>query len=564
MNSDEIEQRLTEAAQLFQAEKFDEAEAACDRLLEQSPEQPQALQLIGFIYFGKQQPAKAIEFFTRATKSAPENIEVHFNLARAYEELGDLNNALISFEAALQCLPNDFDTLNALGRINATLNNHEAAEGYFRQITALAPDNVAGHVNLGNVLNALRRFDEAETCYRIALNIDDHLAPAYNGLGRSLLGQNKIPIAIETIQQALHLNPEFTAAYINLGDALKTNGSINDAIDSYHKALKLDPENADAHFNLSLALLLSGDLATGWQEYEWRWQWEHFKAPKRNLPQTEWQGEELAGKSVVVWGEQGIGDEIMFASMLADLTGDTNEAIIECEPRLKPIFERSFSSATFVPKADQPQIDLINAKADYQIAIGSLGQRYRRSIDAFPKHDGYLQADTNQSNQFRQNYRGQFPGKKLIGISWKSGNEELGAARSATLDLWQPVFENTDCAFINLQYGDVAAELSALKQETGSEIYHDDSVDPLKNMDTFAAQLTALDLVISIDNSTVHLAGAMGVPTWTLLPTAPDWRWMLECSTSPWYPAMRLFRQQNIGSWADVFEHVSKTLKETR
>ncbi|MEX2449661.1 MAG: hypothetical protein WD407_02285, partial [Rhodospirillales bacterium] len=146
------------------------------------------------------------------------------------------------------------------------------------------------------------------------------------------------------------------------------------------------------------------------------------------------------------------------------------------------------------------------------------------------------------------------------GVSWRSGNEELGAARTAGLDLWRPVLATPGCAFINLQYGDVKAELDDFAGRRGIDILFDDSANPLKDMDTFAAQIAALDLVISIDNSTVHLSGALGVPTWTLLPTAPDWRWMLEREDSPWYPAMRLFRQRAAGNWTDVFTRVADSL----
>jgi len=560
MNSNTTEQALNEAAQLFQAGNLDKAEDACLRLLEQSPEQPQALQLLGFIYFVKQDSDSAVDFLKRATDAAPDNIEAHFNLARALEELGQFEQALSSYQTAHDCLPGDLDAINALGRLHTKLNNQEDAEFWFRQIIDHKPDQAAGHVNLGNILSAQRRFKEAESCYRTAIEIDSQLAPAWNGLGRALSGQNRFSEAAEAIRQALTLNSDFVSAYINLGDTLKFSGDPVGAIDQYREALKRDPENTDAHFNLSLALLMSSDFNAGWPEYEWRWQWENFVSPKRQLPQSEWNGESLDGKSVVAWGEQGIGDEIMFAGMLPDLIQETENVIVECEPRLLPLFMRSFPNAAFLAKAEPAASELINRSADYQIATGSLGRRYRQTLEAFPQHTSYLKTDPQTTQFYKEKYRGLFPDKRLIGISWKSGNEELGAARSASLDLWQPVFEHADCAFINLQYGDVGTELQAFTERSGIEIYIDGTVDPLKDMDKFAAQLSALDLIISIDNSTVHLAGALGMPTWTLLPTTPDWRWMLDVSESPWYPAMQLIRQSSFGNWEEVFDKVSTAL----
>ena len=562
MTPEAIERLLVEAAHLFQAGKFDDAEAACVRLLENMPEQPQALQLLGFINFGKQQPEAAIDYLVRATQAAPENVEVHFNLARAYEELGSLDQAVLSYRTAHLCLPDDLETLGALGRALAKQGNYEEAENCLNQVIVLSPNSAAGHVNFANVLSSQYRYKEAEARYQNALQIDNQLAPAYNGLGQAQLGQGQTDNALASINKALELNPDFIDAHVNLGNALKASGKINDAIGKYREALKRNPDNADAHFNLSLTLLLAGELKEGWREYAWRWQWEHFTIPKRNFPHKEWRNEELTNASVIVWGEQGIGDEIMFASLLPDLADEAATVTVECEPRLLPIFKRSFPNIEFIVKETSPSSTLVNLPADYQTAIGSLGQRYRASIEMFPKHDGYLKADENQTKQFKQKYRALFPGKRLIGISWKSGNAELGAARTASLDLWQTIFEQAGNVFINLQYGDVGIELKNFTQRTGFEIYHDESSDPLKDMDAFAAQLAALDHVISIDNSTVHLAGALGLPTWTLLPAVPDWRWMLESNGTPWYPAMQLFRQQTPGTWQDVINQASNALAE--
>jgi len=562
MTPEAIEQLLVEAAQLFQAGKFDDAEVACARLLKNMPEQPQALQLLGFINFGKQQPKAAIDYLVRATQAAPDNIEAHFNLARAYEELGNIDQAVMSYRAAHECLPDDLETLGALGRALAKQGDCKEAEDCFNQVIVLSPNSAAGHVNLANVLSSQYRYEEAEVHYQNALQIDNKLAPAHNGLGQAQLGQGQIDHALASIKKALELNPDFSGAHVNLGNALKASGQVNDAIESYRKALQCDSDNADAHFNLSLTLLLAGELKEGWHEYAWRWQWEHFTIPKRNLPQTEWQNEELADTSVIIWGEQGIGDEIMFASLLPDLAQEAASVAVECEPRLLPIYKRSFPGIKFIAKESSLSSALVNLLADYQMAIGSLGQRYRTTVEKFPNHNGYLEADEKQTKQFKQKYRALFPGKRLIGISWKSGNAELGAARTASLDLWQTILEQADCVFINIQYGDVSIELKDFTQRTGLEIYHDESSDPLKDMDTFAAQLAALDLVISIDNSTVHLAGALGLPTWTLLPAVPDWRWMLEREDTPWYPAMRLFRQRTPGSWQDVINQASNTLAD--
>jgi hypothetical protein len=198
---------------------------------------------------------------------------------------------------------------------------------------------------------------------------------------------------------------------------------------------------------------------------------------------------------------------------------------------------------------------------EYQALIGSLCRWLRPNAGSFPSRPGYLKAEPAQIDSFRARYRERFGDRPVIGVSWRGGTGKVTQVRSVALTAWAPILRQPAFGFVNLQYGDCRADLEAVRRDLGIEIVDDETVDPLKNLDDFAAQTAAMDLVISIDNSTVHMAGALNVPVWALLPAVPDWRWMLGRSDSPWYPSVRLFRQATAGEWVPVIERITEELK---
>jgi len=316
---------------------------------------------------------------------------------------------------------------------------------------------------------------------------------------------------------------------------------------------------------LGLILLLLGDFHQGWKEYEWRLKCSNFSSENRNFPQPYWNGIHLNGKSVLIWAEQGIGDEIMFTSILPTLSQMTEKIVIECNIRLVSLFQRSFPQIQFFPPQNPPNPKLLDKNIDYQIPMGSLGQWLRTSEDSFKESkQTYLTACANKSAKIRERYQKLADGKLLIGISWKSTgiNQRQALLKSTILEDWTSVLLQQDCYFINLQYGDVKEELEQFHLQTNLMIYQDEKIDSLRNLDDFAAQISALDLIISTSNTTVHMAGALGKQVWTLLPYIPDWRWMLDREDTPWYPSMRLFRQNETGDWSGVFSQVKSELEQ--
>ncbi|MCH8328470.1 MAG: hypothetical protein IID15_08130 [Candidatus Marinimicrobia bacterium] len=247
------------------------------------------------------------------------------------------------------------------------------------------------------------------------------------------------------------------------------------------------------------------------------------------------------------------------ACHLGDVVARARHCIIECKGRLLGLFERSFPQATVVAKPIDPSSSLLEA-VDVQSPVGSLPGHLRNSWNDFPRRPGYMTVDASRQSSWKERFDSLGPGP-VIGISWRGGTKpKFRRLRSISLDQWQPLLSVPGVNFVNLQYGDCAEALDAVRQTLGVRIHDWADADPLGDLDLWAAQVAALDLVISVDNSTVHMAGALGMPVWTLLPTAANWRWMHDREDSPWYPSMRLFRQTRTGIWTDTIERVAQAL----
>jgi hypothetical protein len=326
-------------------------------------------------------------------------------------------------------------------------------------------------------------------------------------------------------------------------------------------AIGREPDYAQAHFNLSRVLLMRGNYAEGWRENEWRWDCPEFPSTWREFPYPWWDGGSLSGKRVLIWSEQGIGDEIMFASVIPNAIAEAQHVILECNARLVPLCRRSFPTATVVARRDPPDPAIAAARPDTQMALASLCVRFRSSKQAFAANPGrYVLADPERSSALRARYQALDGNGPVVGICWRSGNPKVGHERSAPLELWDAILRQPGLRFVSLQYGDVDSDIAGVKKRLGITIHRDTDVDPLTSAEDWFAQVAALDHVISIDNSTIQVSGALGVPTWCLLSYSPEWRFGLAGSDHDWHPSIRVFRQPARGQWAPVFHAVEQEL----
>jgi tetratricopeptide (TPR) repeat protein len=553
---------------LQQSGRLDDALACYRKSIEINPEYAAGHNNLGNVLLEQGKLDEAIASFNNAVAINPDFADGHNNLGTALQAQGKMEDARACYRRSIEINPDHIEGHNNLGNVSKELGALEDAVACYRKAIDINPDYFEGYSNLGNVLRDLGRFDEAITNCRQALSLQPDFAEAHNNLGNALQGNGAYEDAMASYRQAIALMPDFAEAYSNLGNALKDQGQLEEALGNYKRVLEIDPENAKAHFNLGILQLLSGNFEEGWPNYDWRWRVKDFVSHESNIIHKEslWHGENLKGpdgKKILVSMEQGIGDEIMFASMIPDLAQVADEIVVECEARLVPLFKRSFPTITFIVRSDAPLDDATEDEIDFQIPAGNLGSHFRRNFDQFPKPASYLLPDAKKKGHIRNDYSDRWPDKRLVGISWKSGNVSVGGKRSLMLDQWEPLLANPDCQFINLQYGNVAGDLADLKKSTGVDVYQDPSVDPLKDMDAFAAQVAALDLVISVTNTTVHVAGALGIPTWIMLQNVPDWRWVRGRDDSLWYPSIRLFRQENPDNWEGVIARVNEELSQS-
>ena len=594
-NQVDVERDLQRAIGFHQTGKLQQAELICQQILQIHPQHFTALHLLGVIAYQVENFEIAVDLIQQAVKVDPNQSSCFFSLGLTLKKQGRLGEAINAYYKVLEIEPKNADAYNNLGNILGLSGQLEEAVDTYRKALEINPDDIRTYNNLsvvfqkqgklaeaidtyykileidptdvgvcrslGMLLTEQGKLEEAIEAYYKVLEIDSTDAGIYNNLGILLKEQGKFKEAIDAYCKALEIFPGYADAYNNLGNVLQLQGDFEDAVVVYKKALEINSQFSEAHKNLGMLLLLTGELEHGWEKYEWRWKCHDFPSENRNFPQPLWDGTGLSDKSVLVWTEQGVGDEIMFANMLDTLSWMADEIITECEERLVPLFQRSFPKIQFVSREQKPNPILLDKDIDYQVPIGSLAQWLRKNESQFPKKGSYLSASSEKVSQLRDKYKRLTDDRFLVGISWKSINHGIEKEKSTILENWTPILSQPDCFFVNLQYGDIKQEIGEYYSSTGILIYTDQEINPLTNLDDFAAQISALDLVISISNTTVHISGALGKKVWTLLPYVPDWRWMLKREDTPWYPTMKLFRQSQMNDWRDVFQRVSLALK---
>jgi Flp pilus assembly protein TadD len=492
----------------------------------------------------------------------PDWAELHNNLGNALAATQQFSEAAAAYRRSIALGPAYVDAHANLGLVLHRMGRLEEAVAAHRDAIALRPIDARLWLSLSGALIALGRPADAEEACRKAITLDPKLPEARNNLGMALKEKGQLAEAVDSYSIALQLRPDYPEAHNNLGVALHAQGHFSGALAAYEQALGLDASYMDAHWNKALLHLLLGDFETGWREYESGWQVQVGRGHRRHERYPSWNGSPLAGKTLLVWGEQGIGDQIMFASLLPDLIAQGARCIVEADARLEALFCRSFPGLTFVARGDAASAEIEALSIDFQTSMGSVCRWLRRGMNDFPVRPGFLRADPLQVDVPRRRYVERFKGQLVVGISWRGGSGQPGRARSIPLADWAMILQSAGVGFVSLQYGDSARELATIREEFGVEIFRDEAIDPIANLDAFAAQTAAMDLVLSIDNSTVHMAGALNVPVWVLLPAVPEWRWLLGRSDSPWHASARLFRQAVSGDWSAPIAAAADELRQ--
>ena len=538
-----------------------EAVAALNRAIAGNPKEADPYNVLGSAHEALDQTDAAIAAYEKAIARDRRFVDAHYNLANVLRLAGRTEDAVGHYRKAIDLEPGFADAHYNLGLAFSDLERYEDAAEQYEMALSAAPGQADAHIGLAKSLIMLHRFPEAETQAQAAIRIDPQAMEAYNNLARAQQSLGRGAEAAAAMQQAIALAPDNAALYANYGNIQEDREDLEAAEAAYRQAVALDPEFAEAHTSLGLMLLLNRRFEEGWPEFDWRWRQKG--RPLRPFPHPRWDGQSLEGKTILAWGDEGAGDEILFASLLPEVIASAERCIIECDARLAPLFARTLSDAEIVERADPPDQSLMDGKIDFQSPFSELPRWLRPNLfEASKPSEPYLRADTALSETCHSRYQA-LGGDLIVGIAWASGNL-MRPERNAPLTLWDPILTQPGLTFVSLQYGDHDAAMAETRDRTGVEIFVDPEIDQFASLDRFAAQVDAMDLVISITNTTVHMAGALGKSVWTMLPYMPDWRYQREREDTPWYPHMRLFRQSRARIWNDVIDRVAAALKDYR
>lgn len=467
-------------------------------------------------------------------------------LADLYGRCGEHGAALRLLEPllAVEDLP---EWRERVARALLELERHADAAEHLRRLVAVRPADPGIRANLGLALLGLDYVDEATAELREALRLAPRHWQALHGLGLALLKRGEIDAAIEAFERARAIKADEPDLLSNLGYACALARQFERGEALLREAVALAPGHRRARRNLGLYHLVRGRFEEGWLHSEGPWDEHRLRTDGQEFAQPWWLGEPLAGRSLLVWAEQGLGDQIMFCNPLPELVAQGVRVTLQCEPRLERLFARSFPGAAVVPRGAEGRKAIERAAPELQVPMGQLPVYLRRSRQAFPRHRGYLRADAARVAYWRSRLASLGP-EPRIGVSWVGGTVKTGKSRrSMTLDDWLPVLRLPGLRFVSLQYTDCRAELAWLREAHGLEVTHwQEAID---DYDETAALVTALDAVASVCTAVVHLAGALNRPARVAVPWWPAWCFMLEGEEMPWYPSVRLIRQQAPNDW---------------
>ena len=524
--------------------------------------------LLAVEYFKKNDFIKTIEICKKIIKLRDNVEEAHYLLALTLAQLKNYTDAFLEIEKAIKINKNKIEFFIFKGNLNREIKNYEKALQSFQLALEINSENtealywisvtmyqmgqkksalnivnnaikIESNIKLklfkAKCLEDLYEFNEALIEYNTLLDNNDREFKALLGKSDLLRRMFKYDLAIEYATKAMDIDKTNINCYLLKSVIYKDMQKIEESLKILDEGLIIKPKSEQANFNKSIILLQSGQLKRGWELYEWRWKVAEWTSVPLVTSKPVWDGE----KNVVlyIWPEQGIGDEVMFASIFDDVKKDVAKLIVKIDIRLKEIYERSFPKIKFISSNEE----VSEQDYDYHLAIGSLPKFYRNELNDFKgKNDSYLKTNEKIDNILINKFN-KYIIKRKIGVSWKSKNPISGLKRSAELEDILKYINDKDAVYVNLQYGDVDVEIAKIQKE-GFNIINISEIDNMKNIDGLLSVINICDEVISIDNSTVHFAGAIGKKTEVLMHESADFRWEMQGNTTKWYKSLTLKR----------------------
>jgi tetratricopeptide (TPR) repeat protein len=568
---------------LMQLKRYGQALADCEQALRLMPNMAQAHVNRGIILKALGRLDEALKSYNRALALAPQSAEARYNRAGLLKDLGRLSEALGEYDRALKIAPNMTAALNNRGNVLDVLGRPEEARSSFAAVLAVNPADVAALCGLCKVLCELDRLPQALAAGDRAVRLAPNLAEAYNNRGMAKQRLNLAEEALADFDRALSLEPDLVGAYGNRAGALfdlkrydealaaarratemdpnsaqahNTLGSIlrellrlGEARPSYERALALEPDHALANWNLALLDLLTGNFARGWQGFEWRWKGPDLRRAVRSFAQPVWAGEPIAGKTILLYAEQGFGDTVQFCRYVPLVAAMGAKVVLQVPKPLVSLLSTLAGDPVLIAEGEAPPA------FDIHLPLMSLPKVFATDLANIPADVPYLFADPIKCEAWVRRL-GPKTGPR-VGLVWSG---QAGRApdrlRSVVLERLAPILDlpfEFHCLQKEIRPADAPAcvRFAALKTHT----------DELADFADTAALIAQMDLVISVDTAVAHVAGALGRPLWLMLSFASEWRWLLARTDTPWYPTATLMRQPALGDWDGVLAQILTRLQ---
>jgi len=527
--------------------RYEHACTAYTRALEADRGCAEAFSNLGNALRAMNREEEAIACYREAVRLRPEMPEAAVNLAAACLRAGLFEEAERWARRALELHPGLAEGFSNLSLALLAQQRTSEAEAPARQAITSAPAAAHLYANLASVLLHQKRWDEAEQECRRALEIQPDHPEARNNLGVILQATERLNEAAVQFERLLESQPCRADVWTNLGAVRSGQARHGVAMFCFDKALRSDPGLPKAHFCHALEVLAQGKLPEGFAEYEWRWK---VVAPRKAHAGLPWDGRLLEGRSILLYAEQGLGDTIQFARYVPLVAARGGRVVVECQPAAAPIISSVDGVAEIVAPGWQ-EAEGIACEAP----LMSLSRIFGTTLDSIPASVPYVSCDREAVREIEERL-GRRKGLR-VGLAWAGNPANAGdRRRSMPMDFLQPLGKISGVECISLHIGEREREEGAAAGGWMREVLSDSG-----GLGELAALMSCLDLVITVDTMTAHLAGALNRPVWTLLCASPDWRWMRKGETTPWYPSMRLYRQPRPGDWESVMQAVAAALR---
>lgn len=558
------ESPLVQAIAAHRQGNLSDAERGYRRALQDTPSEPTALHMLGVVLLNTDRAEEALETLSLAAQASPQSAEVMYDLGMAAKALNATDSALDYLRRALKLNPALYAADFQIGLLHKAARNFADAESVFRGFIAKLPNQPHGYVELGNVFRDAGDLKAALGQYEEALKIDPKASVVHQNCGVTRADLGDFEGGIAALEKAIALKPDNMQAWHTRALAIRDRDGLDAGMHALDEAIAQKSDEVWTHVSKAEFLFEAGRFPEGWQEYKWRTQAKSMVGLSHHrFGAVAWDGTSLVNRHVLLRAEQGVGEQVLFASMIPDLLAEAASVTIECEKRLTPLFARSFPQAAVINKKSNTDLTAPIPKPDVELALGDLGARFRINLNDFPVQSGYLKADDGQVLALRRHYQEQAAGRPIVGVSWRSFNPLSAWRKTLPLPKWADILTRDDLFFVDIQYGDVEMERAdALRR--GFNLFHDPKINPATDLDGAAAQIAALDAVLSTSNSCVHMAGALNIPTILLLPARIErhWYWFPDQTPNPWYPSVKVVRQEKPTEWTGCLAKAEAALDQ--